>query len=467
MRAFLAVAISACLYYSTIGLGEFWPGAWIAPIPILLLAFRSSWRTAALAAFAAYFLGSLNVLAFMARIMPAALVLTLLAATALMFAAAVVIGRAAVSRLPGWAAVFAFPAAWTTYEFVTSLVSPHGTAMSLAYSQAGFPPVLQIASVTGIWGITFVVTLVPCAVAVAWVRRSAAAMVPALAIALAVFGYGAVRLQQRPQAPLARVGLAATDQGIGAAFETGDPAKALAVAHAYADRVTRLAAQGAQVVVLPEKFVGVTPADSDAVAQVFRDAARAAHVTVIAGFNRFSLHPPRNPAVVFAPDGRVILEYEKHHMLPGPETGYEIGVTPGLLPGPGVPSGVAICKDMDFQAWSRQYGQRGVRILYVPAWDFIRDARQHSRMAVLRGVEEGFTIARAAQEGNLTFSDAYGRVLAETSSSQMPDAALVADIPAGPGPTVYTRFGDWFGWLCVMALAGVCLLLTSRPTARQ
>jgi apolipoprotein N-acyltransferase len=467
MRALLAVAISACLYYSTIGLGEFWPGAWIAPIPILVLAFRSSWRTAALAAFAAYFLGSLNVLAFMSTIMPAALVLTLLAATALVFAAAVVVGRAAVTRLPVWAAVFAFPAAWTTYEFVTSLISPHGTAMSLAYSQAGFPLVLQIASVTGIWGVTFVLTLVPCVAAVAWVRRSAAAIVPALVIVLAVLGYGAVRLQQRPQTPQVRVGLAATDQGIGAAFETGDPAKARAVAHAYADRVARLAAQGAQVVVLPEKFVGVTPADSDAVAQVFSDAARAGNVTVIAGFNRFSLKPPRNAAVVFAPNGRVILEYEKHHMLPGPETGYEIGATPGLLPGPGVPSGVAICKDMDFQAWSRQYGRRGVRILYVPAWDFVRDARQHSRMAVVRGVEEGFTIARTAQEGDLTFSDAYGRILAETSSSRMPDAALVADIPAGPGPTLYTRFGDWFGWLCVIGIGGLGLLLISRPRTRQ
>ncbi len=226
--------------------------------------------------------------------------------------------------------------------------------------------------------------------------------------------------------------------------------------------MARLTAAGAQVVILPEKFVGVTPADSDAIQQVFSEAARSGHATLIAGFNRFSLKPPRNEATVFAPDGRILLEYEKHHMLPGPETGYEIGAAPELFRAAAIQWGVAICKDMDFPAWSRAYAQRGVRILAVPAWDFVRDGRVHSRMAVVRGVEEGFTIARAAQQGRLTFSDAYGRILAEAPSSRMPDATLVANIPAGPGATIYTRFGNWFGWLCPVALAALLIWAAAR-----
>jgi len=160
--------------------------------------------------------------------------------------------------------------------------------------------------------------------------------------------------------------------------------------------VARLAAAGAQVIVLPEKFVGVTPADSDAIQQVFSEAARAGRVRLVAGFNRFRGAPPRNEAVVFAPDGHVILQYEKHSMLPGPETGYGIGGAPGLFPASGAQWGVAICKDMDYPSWLRGYGQRGVRILAVPAWDFTIDGRLHSRMALVRGVEEGFTMARSA-----------------------------------------------------------------------
>lgn len=465
MGTLLAIALSACAYYVSIGLGEFWPAAWIAPVPVLLAAFRTSGRKAALAAFAAYFLGSLNLFTFLTKITPVPLVVAVLATTALVFAGAVLVARLAVRRLRPWAAAFAFPAAWTTYEFLVSLGSPHGTSLSIAYSQTDVLPLLQIASVTGICGVTFVVTLLPSAIAVAWSRRAVSALAPALVLASFVLGYGAVRLQTAPLRPDVRVGLAATDQGIDAAFETANPAVALAVARTYANRVARLAAEGAQVVVLPEKFVGVTAADRGVIEQTFSEAARAAHVTVVAGFNRFSLQPRRNVAMVFAPDGRAILAYEKRHLLPGPETGYEIGAAPGLFPAPAAQWGVAICKDMDFPAWSRAYGQRGVRILAVPAWDFVRDARLHSRMAVVRGVEEGFTMARTAQQGYLTFSDAYGRILSEAPSSRIPEAFLIANITPGPGATLYTRFGDWFGWLCTIALA--CLVgQACRPVSR-
>ena len=80
---------------------------------------------------------------------------------ALIFAAAVLVARFAVRRLPGWASAFAFPAAWTSYKFLSSLVSPHSTSLSLVYSQTDVLPLIQIASVTGLWGVTFVVTLAP------------------------------------------------------------------------------------------------------------------------------------------------------------------------------------------------------------------------------------------------------------------------------------------------------------------
>ena len=450
-----AVALSGAAFYFSTGVGEVWPFAWLAPLPILLLAFRASARTAFLSAIAAYFLGGLNLFSYLREVMPLPMVMAVLLGPAAVFALAVLAARYAVRRLPAWAAAFAFPAAWTSWEFLESLVSPHGTAGSLAYSQTDFLALLQLASVTGIWGITFAVTLVPSAVAVAWSRRSAAALAPAFAVLLVVLGFGAIRMREPAAPPDQRVGLAATDRGIGEAFATRDPAEAHRVAHAYSDRVARLAAQGAQVIVLPEKFVGVTPADSEEVTRVFRDAARAAHVTLVAGFNRAAIEPRRNVAVVFAPDGQILLEYEKRHMLPGPETGYQVGTVPGLFTAAGVRWGVAICKDMDFPAWLREYGRRGVRILAVPAWDFVRDARLHSRMAVMRAVENGFTLARVAQQGNLTFSDPYGRILAETSSGGGPEALLLHTVSPGPGATPYSRFGDWLGWASVLGLAAL------------
>lgn len=76
------------------------------------------------------------------------------------------------------------------------------------------------------------------------------------------------------------------------------------------------------------------------------------------------------------------------------------------------------------------------------------DARLHSRMAVIRGVENGFTIARSTQQGLVTLSDSYGRILGEQASAT--DPIMVVAAPPGRGPTYYARFGDWFGWTSVL-----------------
>ena len=141
---------------------------------------------------------------------------------------------------------------------------------------------------------------------------------------------------------------------------------ALSVAAAYADRVARLAARGAQIIVLPEKMVGVTSDSADAVVKVLSDAARAAHATVIAGLSRNGVQPRRNMALVISQDGTLVLEYEKRYLVPMIETTFASGNTLGLFAGPEAQWGVAICKDLDFPAWSRAYGRRGVRLWQCP-----------------------------------------------------------------------------------------------------
>jgi len=123
--------------------------------------------------------------------------------------------------------------------------------------------------------------------------------------------------------------------------------------------------------------------------------------------------------------------------------------------------GVAICKDLDFPKLGREYGASGISLLLVPAWDFVDDAWLHGRMAVMRGVESGFTIARSAKEGLLTISDSRGRILAEKSSAAAPFSTLVADVPLSRQTTPYVLLGDWFAWLTLAALA-VMLIQCAR-----
>ena len=124
--------------------------------------------------------------------------------------------------------------------------------------------------------------------------------------------------------------------------------------------------------------------------------------------------------------------------------------------------GVEICKDMDFTQLSRQYGEAGAGLMLVPAWDFVLDRFSHGHIAVMRGVESGFSIARAARGGYLTVSDDRGRILAEAESSSAPFATLIADLPAAHDRTLYLLLGDWFAWLTLATLAFTLVRLASR-----
>jgi apolipoprotein N-acyltransferase len=147
-----------------------------------------------------------------------------------------------------------------------------------------------------------------------------------------------------------------------------------------------------------------------------------------------------------------VLSYNKRHLLPPWESRFAPGIPLVTLPEAKGTWGVAICKDMDFTQLSRQYGQTGVGLMLVPAWDFVLDRFSHGHIAVMRGVESGFGIARAARGGYLTVSDSRGRILAETRSNSAPYATLLVDVPSVHDNTLYLRFGDWFAWLVLATL---------------
>jgi apolipoprotein N-acyltransferase len=114
---------------------------------------------------------------------------------------------------------------------------------------------------------------------------------------------------------------------------------------------------------------------------------------------------------------------------------------------------------MDFPQLSHQYGADGIGLLLVPAWDFILDGWLHGRMAIMRGVESGFTIARAAKQGELTVTDDRGRLLADWNQGGNQFVSISADAPVRHDSTLYVRWGDWFAWTVIAALAFLLLSL--------
>jgi apolipoprotein N-acyltransferase len=72
-------------------------------------------------------------------------------------------------RLNGFVATLVFPLAVTSLEYLSSF-GPFGTMNSIAYSQYGDLPLMQVVSVTGIWGITFLIAWFAAVVNWAWER---------------------------------------------------------------------------------------------------------------------------------------------------------------------------------------------------------------------------------------------------------------------------------------------------------
>jgi apolipoprotein N-acyltransferase len=67
----------------------------------------------------------------------------------------------------------------------------------------------------------------------------------------------------------------------------------------------------------------------------------------------------------------------------------------------------------------------------------------------MRGVENEYSIARSARGGFMTVSDAKGRIVAEKRSDAEPFSTLVAKVPVSHETTVYSKLGNWFGWVAI------------------
>jgi apolipoprotein N-acyltransferase len=403
--------------------------------------------------------------------MPLPTVLAAIAAQTWLWAFLIMATRRIVLRHQAWWAVFVFPVLFVAADTLMAALLPDGNWSSLAYSQADQLPILQITSLFGISGLLFLIALVPSALALAiafgrslrrgWIAYALTALLLASAII-----YGCLRLQNHAPGAETTFGLVSIDDPIGPRASASYAAN---IFQQYDRHVTELAAQGAQIVVFPEKIALLTPSAATQEQEHLSALARQNRIWLEAGIGIDDGKGPLNWEWLFAPDGALASSYLKHHMAP-PERRdlYISGTDYNVYTIDGHKYGLAICKDMHFAALGRAYGERHAAVMLVPAWDFdYLDDWMEARTTVVRGIENGYSIVRASREGLLTVSDPYGHVLAERRSSPMPGSTLLVKATvADPLQTLYTQIGNLFGWLCVVA-AALFLSLNRTPFSRK
>ncbi|MBI2361803.1 MAG: hypothetical protein HYV15_00245 [Elusimicrobia bacterium] len=260
---------------------------------------------------------------------------------------------------------------WTGFEAARAHLPGLATPwLSLGFSLASCPPLLQGASLVGVYGLSALLAASGAALALACEGRRMPALVLSGAVGLA-WALGERRLE-RP--------------------EDGVPVTVALVQQESYD-LERLAAStrlsealAADLVVWPEYQVGVPAGHEDAYARHLARSTQGRRGVLVAGAATVSDDPKapfENFAWVLARDGALLGRYDKAHPIPLMERRLKGHSDPRPVATPLGPLGVQICYDLDFEDGARRLAERGARILAVPnpdpsSWGPAQHA-QHAR----------------------------------------------------------------------------------------
>lgn len=362
--------------------------------------------------------------------------------------------------------LFVFPIAATALDFFQASGSPFGSFGAVAYSQRGFLPVMQIASVTGLWGITFVMSLFASLVNHVWedgfqFTRLTLAVTGALVL---ILGLGWVRtlLPAQPKQTAVIAGFSLPEGTLSntiSQFKSGEGSGLEQLHTAELNQIRKLAQDGADIVILQE---GAVMGTTDQIGQMIAAAgalAKEQGIYIVLPTFDFQQTPPVNSVRIIDPAGAVVLTHIKYggNMFEGTLKG------DGVLQSVDTPYGklsAIICWDADYPNIVKQAGAQGVDLLFVPSQDWLGVRDIHAGMATFRAVENGMTIFRQTGQGVSVVSDPYGRVLQRVDSFEESTSGEFVAVQSVQTPirsmnTIYPALGDAVGNMMQVGLLGL------------
>jgi apolipoprotein N-acyltransferase len=387
----------------------------------------------------------------------------------------------------GGLALLVVPSAWVAAEHLRTFDLFSGFPWGfLGYALHDLGPARSIASITGIWGLTFALVLAGTLV---WaphrVRWRGLAVLGLVAVA-AMWIPAALPARSTPSTRTIRLAVVQANIPQEAKW---DPDQARDAFDAHLSVTREAVADGADLVVWPEAsvpvFLQVDPEYRRAVSRLAEESGAPLLVGGVAVEQAEPGHDLRfyNSVFVVAPDGRFVERYDKSRLVPFGEyvplrtlLGFLSGVATGIAsgditPGPGprtieLPSlgpdhalAPLICYEVIYPDLVRDVVHAGARVIVNvtnDAW-YGRTSAPHQFLAIatMRSAENGLPMVRAANTGISAIVDAEGVVQAETPIFER--AALRGPLPTGrTAATPYTRFGDWVVWASwgILAVAG-------------
>ncbi len=395
-------------------------------------------------------------------------------ASGMIFLLPFIADRIMAPRLKGVAATLVFPFAWVALEYFRTTIN--GSWFSLAYTQYGNLPLMQVVSVTGIWGISFLITWFASVANFFWEKKcdgfkTRKIIALFMSILFAVLFYGGARLSLFP--PDTETIKVASILNPDKNFIT------LFFDHNQKDRESfrnqsireqdyffksshGAALNGARIVVWHEYAVTLLEEDEASFIARGRELARNSSIylgMVYATLPRdFPSQPWKNKLVWIDPEGKQIAEYNKSKPAPPLEP-----IIPGkgvipVMPTPFGNIASVICTDQDYPGLVRQAGEKKAGLLLIPSLNWKSVSPLHSHMGVFRAIENGCSMVKATGEGLSIAVDYQGRTLTSLDYWDTKAKIMFSNVPVERVATIYSQLGDILAWICTLGflvLAGL------------
>ncbi len=392
-------------------------------------------------------------------------------------------------RLGSWALAPAAASLWTVLEWIRAqgpFGFPWGQAADALYQM---PSAIQASSLTGIWGVSFLIVLVNALLAQGWARRRWPEPLVALLIVGLTLAGGSFTLPSTSEAAEARrvrIVQPSIPQRI-----RSDASQLAEFRSIYRELMGQIDAADSDLTILPESILPTYVLDDSDVRSLLTAWAHENNQTLLFGTYSRSEGATYNSAVAVSSEGKVADTYHKTHLVPF-STEYfpgkpllrrvglfdliPVGNRLGLIePGQGHRSlrtdmgriATPICFESIFPRIGRTFARNGADLIVIvtnDAWFKTSWALpQHFAKAVFRAVETRRDVVQAANSGISGVVNAQGRI--RTRSSINERTVLGSTVRFHDRETLYTRWGDW--WIGLSALYLAIVSISSSILGRR
>jgi len=387
---------------------------------------------------------------------------------------------------PVWS-MAALAGLWTCLEWVRGTWPLGGFGWGQLGTTQTAGPSLPLVSVTGVWGLGFVVMFVAGLLLLALERARTR---PGAALALIGVGAGLVvtpALITLPEAEGRSIDVAAIQVDVREARDLTGDAEDIAVAMLNVDLHRTLGVDPPDLVVWGEGSLDPGATSDAATVGSVQAAIRDVGSPTLAGAVVNDPDGSQHTSVLLFDDGgEVVDRYDKVKLVPFGEyvpfrsrlswieaiDQVPVDRVPGTVAHPltldGLPAfGTPICYENSFPAIPREMVRGGATFFALTtnnaSYEMTAASRQHVLMSQVRAVETGRWVVHAAVSGISAIIDPTGSVTA--TNALFEPAITRGTIRASERTTLYVRWGDWAIWVCLALVIGVFLVPRGRRRA--